>query len=235
MRTLKDKIIIVTGAGGTVAGAIEKALADAGARPLLVDRDGVRIQGRAASYGTAAIEEDLSTLESAERMVKAAKAHWGKVDGLIHLVGELTLGSVLESTTDDYNTAFDSNMRTLYHAVKAVLPELLNRDEAFIAGVASHGAWGGSEAGASLFAAAKSAAAAFLRSLDAELNDSNISVVIAYPMGWIDTATNRQALNGDPEGFIDPRSIADMLITAATLGSSGRLVELPIYPPRRKP
>jgi NADP-dependent 3-hydroxy acid dehydrogenase YdfG len=233
METLKDKVIIVTGAGGTVAGAIEQALVDAGARLLLVDRDGVRIQGRAATYNAEALEQDLSTPEGAARMVQSAKAHWGKIDGLIHLVGERTLGSVLESSVTDYESAFDSNMRTLYHAVKAVLPELLKREEALIAGIASHGAWGGSEAGASLFAAAKSAVAAFLRSLDGELTGSDISVVIVYPMGWIDTATNRKMLGAKANGLIDPKSIADMLVTAATLGSKGRLVELPIYPPRK--
>lgn len=231
METLKDKVIIVTGAGGTLAGAIVPALADAGARLLLVDCEGVRIQGRAASYNARALEQDLSTPEGAAHMVEVAKSYWGKVDGLIHLVGERTLGTLLASSAEDYQRTLDSNLRTLYHAVKAVLPELLGREEALIAGIASHGAWGGSEPGASLFAAAKSAVAALLRSLDGELVGSNVSVVIVYPMGWIDTASNRKLLGGQA-GLIDPQSIAEMLVRAATLGSSGRLVELPIYPPR---
>ena len=233
MRTLRDKGIIITGAGGTIAGAVEQAFVEAGARLLLVDRDPVRIKGRASSYNTPPLEADMSSLENAEEMIHRAKTYLGKVDGIIHLVGEIVTGSVGELPADAFDLAFHSNMRTLYYAAKAILPELMKREEGFIAGIASQEAWGGGAANASLFAASKSAVATFLRSLDAELQSSNIAVAIVFPMGPVDTLTNRRQLpSSEPRTLISPKAIAGALVTAALSGDGGRLLELPIYPPR---
>jgi NADP-dependent 3-hydroxy acid dehydrogenase YdfG len=234
MRTLKDKVIIITGAGGAMAGAVTEAFYQAGARLLLVDRDALRIEGRANSYGITPCQEDLMSFESAQRVVKEAKARFSKVDGLVHLVGDVVTGSVLETSFEDYSRVFQTNVRTLFDMTKAILPELVKRDEAFIAGIASREAWWGSAAGSSIFAAAKSAVATFLRSLDGELQKTGVGVSIIYPMGHVDTLHNRKTLGKSKEPFIHPESIAQALLDAALSGQGGRLLEVPIYPPRSK-
>lgn len=234
MKTLNDKIIIITGAGGSIAGAVEEAFRHEGARLVLVDKDKVRIQGRSSSYGALALEADFATLESAQDVVAQVKKEMGHVDGLVHLVGEVVTGQVEDAREEDYNQAFDTNMRTLFNAVKAVLPELLDREEGFIGGIASQEAWGGGAAGASLFAASKSAAATFLRSLDAELKKTRVGVAIAFPMGPLDTLTNRQKLAGNTDTLIHPKAIARALVSAALSGEEASLLELPINQPRRQ-
>ena len=84
-----------------------------------------------------------------------------------------------------------------------------------------------------LYAAAKSAVAALLRSLDAELTEGAIRVAVLYPMGAVDTPQNRRAMpHTDPQTWIAPEAIAEALLFAATRGPRGRLLEIPIYPPR---
>ncbi len=234
MKTLHDKVIIITGAGGTIAGAVQEALARAGARPALVDRDVVRIQGRATSYNAAAIESALASPEEAERVVREVKEQTGRIDGLVHLVGDVVPGTLQEADQDAFDRSFDTNVRTLFYAIKAVLPELLARDEGFIGGIAAHEAWGGGAAGGGLFAAAKSAVAAMLRSLDRELEDSAVSVGIVFPMGTVDTISNRRQLQDPGLPMIAPSTIGDAFVSAALAGEGGRLVELPVYPPRRR-
>ena len=148
MKTLNDKVIVITGAGGSIAGAVEEAFRHEGARLVLVDKDKVRIQGRSSSYGALALEADFTTLKNAQDVVKKVKEEMGHVDGLVHLVGEVVTGRVDAASEADYNHAFDTNMRTLFNAVKAVLPELLSREEGFIGGIASQeglGRWGGGQ------------------------------------------------------------------------------------------
>ncbi len=231
MQTLKDKVIVITGAGGAIAGAVAESFAKAGARLLLVDRDLVRIEGRASSYNAPVVESQLNSFEEAQQMVDTAKNTYGKVDGLVHLVGDMDTSTVLDTPLDAYDRVFDSNVRTLFYSVKAVLPELLKREEAFIGGIASREAWGGGAAGASLFAAAKSAVGAFLRSLDKELQDSKVGVSIVYPMGPVDTLTNRHA-HGASSALINPEGIGEAFVRAALSGHGGSLLEIPIYPPR---
>jgi NAD(P)-dependent dehydrogenase (short-subunit alcohol dehydrogenase family) len=105
--------------------------------------------------------------------------------------------------------------------------------EGFIAGFSSEPAWHGEGPGAPLYAAAKSAVATLLRSLDGELGGTSIQVSIVYPMGVVDTPANRHAMpDADPEHFIDPAEIAETLLHAAGRSMRGRLLELPIFPPR---
>jgi NADP-dependent 3-hydroxy acid dehydrogenase YdfG len=234
MKTLKDKVIIITGAGGAIAGAVAEAFYKEGSRLLLVDRDVVRIEGRASSYGTTPVQEDLMSFDSAQRVVAEAKTRYGKVDGVIHLVGDLVTGSVLETSFDDYTRVFQTNVRTLFDMTKAILPDLLKRDEAFIAGIACKEAWGGGAAGMSVFAAAKGAVATFLRSLDEELQNTGVGVSIIYPMGPADTLHNRKTPRTKDQALIHPESIARALLDAALSGEGGRLLELPVYPPRSK-
>lgn len=232
MRSLSDKVIIITGAGGTIAGEAELAFRHHGARLVLVDRDAIRIQGRASSFGTTPVVTDMTSYEATREMVEHVRHEMGRIDGLVHLVGDIVTGNVTDLEPADYDRAFDTNVRTLFYLIKAVLPELLSRQEAFIGGIASQEAWGGGAAGASLFASAKSAVATLLRSLDAELSNTNVNVAIVFPMGPVDTLTNRRALaQADHSAFISPATIAQALTMAALSGEGGHLLELPIHPP----
>jgi len=115
----------------------------------------------------------------------------------------------------------------------ASLPALLKREEGFIGSIASQEAWGGGAAGAGLFAAAKGAVATFLRSLDADLAHTQVGVAIIFPMGPVDTLTNRTRFHDtDPAHLIHPFAIAQAFVAAATSGVGGRLLEIPVHPPR---
>jgi NADP-dependent 3-hydroxy acid dehydrogenase YdfG len=227
MKTLNDKIIVVTGAGGRLAGAVEDVFREAGAQLVLVDQDMIRIQGRASSYDAPPIEINLTTLEGAKRMITQVKAQTGRIDGLIHLVGDLVFGEIASLEEEDFTRAFDSNVRTLFNVTKAVLPELLNAHEGFLAALASHDAWQRGGAGSSLFAASKSAVASFMRSLDLELKGNTINVSVVYPLGLIDTKLTGEA------GYVAPRAIAQALLHAALADVGGRQLEVLVYPPRQ--
>lgn len=233
MKTLNDKAIVITGAGGAIAGAVGQAFAEAGARPLLVDRDPVRIAGRADAYGTLAIEEDLLSAESAERAAAAVLHRMGRIDGLVHLVGDIVPGRLEDVDEADLDRALDSNVRTLFHTIRAFLPRLKEREESFLASIGAQGAFQGASPGVTLFAAAKGAAATMLRSLDAELAGTSVDVGIVTPLGPVDTGTGRRLLPDPGEGaWISPRAIGLAFRTAALAGDGGRFLEIPVHPPR---
>jgi NADP-dependent 3-hydroxy acid dehydrogenase YdfG len=235
MQALRDKVIMITGAGGSIAGAVSEAFREAGARPALIDRDLVRIQGRATSYQSVAVESDLDSTAAAQDAVAQVLAHHGQLHGLVHLVGERVGGPVSAIDETTFDAVFTSNVRTLHVAVRAVLPHLLQQREGFIGGIASKGAWVGGMAGgadgAAVFAAAKSAVGAYLHALDDELQGSGVHVSICYPMGVVDTEANRRSLGRDhPFGRIAPQAIGRAFVTAALAGDGGRLLEVPVHP-----
>jgi NADP-dependent 3-hydroxy acid dehydrogenase YdfG len=233
MRELADQVLIVTGAGGAIAAPIVDALADAGARLALVDTEAARVEERARRVGGLALGADLTTVAGAEGMVREVTAQAGRVDGLVHTVGGFAMGRLAEVDPAVYDRMFDLNVRSLFYAVRSLLPQLLERGSGFICGISSEPGFTGAAPGSALYGAAKSAVATLLRSLDRELAHSAVRVTIVYPMGAVDTPANRREMpDADPTRWIDPAEIGQAIRFAAGRSPRGRLLELPIYPPR---
>lgn len=230
---LTDQVLIITGAGGAIAGSIVDAFHRAGARLALADTHVDHVRQRATAVGGLALEADLARAAAAEAMVRATLDRWGRLDGLIHTVGGFSAGALESAAPDDYDHLFDLNVRTLFHALRAVVPVLRARGDGFVAGFAAAPAWTGAGPGMALYGAAKSAVASLLRSLDGELAGTAVRVAIVYPMGAVDTPGNRKAMPAaDPAAWIDPAEIAATLVHAATRSPRGRLLDLPVFPPR---
>src|SRR6185503_10763414 len=100
---LKDKVIIVTGATSGIGQAIaERAVAE-GARVLVHGIERQDGEAVVAKLGNKAVLhlEDLVDPTSGERIVAAALAAFGKIDGLVNNAG-IVARSTLESTTVEF-------------------------------------------------------------------------------------------------------------------------------------
>jgi NADP-dependent 3-hydroxy acid dehydrogenase YdfG len=233
MPPLTDKLYVVTGAGGALAGPIVRALSHAGARLVLIDRSEQHVAERAREHHATPLGADLVTLDGAQSMANTVVGRYGKIDGLVHTVGGFAPGRIVDSDADTYDRMFDLNVRTLFNILRAVAPPMLARGDGFICAISSLPGWTGRAPGTALYGAAKAAATSLMRTLEAEAEGTQVSVCIVYPMGAIDTPTNRKEMpNVDPQSFIDPAEIATSILHAATRGPRGRLSELPIHPPR---
>lgn len=233
MTSLQDRVFVLTGAGGAIAGPIARVLAHAGARLVLVDRVEDHVAERAREFHALPLGADLSTAAGAEAMAHAVVGRYGRIDGLVHTVGGFAMGRIVDSDAATYDRMFDLNVRTLFNVLRAVAPGMLARGSGFICGLSSEPGWTGRAPGTALYGAAKSAATSLLRTLEAEARGTQVAVCIVYPMGAVDTPANRRDMPGvDPQTFIDPAEIAASILHAATRSPRGRLTELPIHPPR---
>jgi NADP-dependent 3-hydroxy acid dehydrogenase YdfG len=229
MQIIRDQVFIVTGGGGAIARPILRAFAAAGAKLVAVDHTRAGAE-RAADTGAWPLTADLSTPAGAEAMVRSTVERLGAVDGLIHTVGAFAMGPLAEADAALYDRMFDANVRTLFNALRAVVPGMRARKRGFIAGFSSEPAWRGTSPGSALYGAAKSAVTTLLRSLDGESRGSGLRVAIVYPMGAVDTPANRRDMPSvDPGTLIDPVEIAETLLFAAERGPGARLLELPIF------
>lgn len=233
MSSLQEKVYILTGGAGAIAGAIGKSFAKAGARLALVDAHPGATSERAREWGGMSFVANLTHYPDAEALVRQVRERMGRLDGLIHTVGGFAAAPIQNSDPTLYDQMFDLNMRTLFYMTRAIIPELLSQKDGFIAGIAAGAAWKGAGAGMALYAAAKAAVATYLRSLDAELGGTEIRVTVVYPMGTVDTPANRKSMpEADPMSWINPDEIGEALVYAASRSPQGRVLELPIFPPR---
>lgn len=230
-RWSSGKVLLVSGGAGALARQVAQAFGDAGARVVLVDRPGERLQERAAALGLASVGADLRSDEAARDVVARVAADHGPVDGLIHCAGAFAWAPVADTTDDALELMLGANLRSLVALTRAALPGMVERDSGFVAGVGSMQAVQGGAPGVAAYAAAKAGVVAWLSSLAQELGGTGVRVCTLLPMGVIDTARNRADMpDADPGGWIDPAALADALRFAADAVGRGRIRQLQVWP-----
>ncbi|MEO8093170.1 MAG: SDR family oxidoreductase [bacterium] len=125
MSNLEGRTIAIAGAGGGLGPVVARRLADAGAALALTDVDSGRLDALVAQLGLPeervdARVVDLLDGEAAAAWCAALSDRFGKVDGLIHLVGGWKGGDPLTTTPlDDYEWLHGLLVRSVQHATRA--------------------------------------------------------------------------------------------------------------------
>ncbi|HRD86280.1 MAG TPA: SDR family oxidoreductase, partial [Rubrivivax sp.] len=104
-----------------------------GARVVATDLDPGLLEGLRGHPG--AVVERLDALDA--RAIAEAAARHADVDILFNAAGFVHHGTVLDCTEDEWDFAFDLNVRSMYRTIKAFLPAMLARGNGSIVNVAS--------------------------------------------------------------------------------------------------
>ena len=125
MTDLDGRVIAIAGAGGGLGPVVAKRLADAGASLALADRSQEIADGVAQDLGLPegridARAVDLLQEAAADDWAAALEERFGRVDGLLHLVGGYRGGDPIHSfDLADYEFLHDLLVRTLQLASRA--------------------------------------------------------------------------------------------------------------------
>jgi NAD(P)-dependent dehydrogenase (short-subunit alcohol dehydrogenase family) len=145
---VEGKVAIVTGAGSTPGPGIGTGKASAvvlareGARVLLVDLHPERAEETRQMIdgegGTAAVfAADATKAAECQAMVEAAVEAFGTVDILVNNIGLASLGTVVDTTEEAWDRAFDVNLRTAFLASKYVVPVMAEKGAGSIVNISS--------------------------------------------------------------------------------------------------
>jgi NAD(P)-dependent dehydrogenase (short-subunit alcohol dehydrogenase family) len=206
-------VYVVTGATGTLGGAVVDALLAEGARVAAPHRGQdapAALRGKAGAdrlhLGTA----DLTRPDDTARFVDAAAGALGRIDGLAAVAGGYAGSGPLEQAPiDEWRAMLDSNLQTAFCACRAALPHLLKSGGRIVT-VASRAAQDGG-AGAAAYAVAKSGVMALTRALALENKDRGLRANCVLPL-LIDTPENRAAMpKADHSKWTPPAAIASVI------------------------
>lgn len=195
---LKDKVAIVTGAGGGYGEGIAHYFAEQGAKVVVADIRGDAAEKVAGDIGAAAVActADVTSGESTKAMVQAALDAFGKLDILVNNAGTTHKNqSMLLVDEATFDKVYAVNVKSIYHAAIHAVPVLEKNGGGVIINIAST-AGVRPRPGLTWYNGSKGAAIAITRSMAVELADRKIRVCGINPvMG--ETGLTGQFLPGD--------------------------------------
>jgi NAD(P)-dependent dehydrogenase (short-subunit alcohol dehydrogenase family) len=154
---------------------------------------------------------NLLEQEQVNGAVTAAIERYGRIDVLCNLAGGFRMGEAVHETADqNWDFLFDINGRTLLHAVRAVVPRMIESGGGKIVNVGAFSAQKGlARMGA--YCAAKGAVIRLTEAMAAELREKKINVNCVLPI-IIDTPENRAAMpDADPSRWVAPEDLANAI------------------------
>ena len=208
---LEGKLVVVTGAFGTLGAAVVRAAQGAGARVAAIDL--AAIPGAAAALGEATLfgGVDLADSVAAKNTFDAVAQALGGIDALVNIAGAFRWETLADGDLDTWDLLYRVNVRTAAAASKAALAHLRKRGGGRIVNVGAVGALKAA-AGMGAYAASKAGVARLTEALAEELKDDRITVNAVLP-SIIDTPPNRADMpNADFERWVKPEQLADVIV-----------------------
>lgn len=138
MKSIKDKVVIITGASAGIGLATARLLAKEGARVALAARSiDMLKQLEAELPGSFAIQTDMSDEASVKEMIYKTKEHFGRIDVLINNAGQGLYGAVEHVSIHDYRKVFELNVVGPLIAMQQVIPIMRAQGEGHILNISS--------------------------------------------------------------------------------------------------
>ncbi len=221
MRISKRKYVI-TGASRGLGAALAIAMADAGARLVLLARTEKALQATVDSILERTGQKvdthacDLADIESSTAAGEFLAREHGDLDGLIHN-GAMWLPGSLGGISDlDIQACIGSAAIGSLILTRHLLPALHKRDDADIHTVVSTSGLPNQPLGGAsvVFTAAKSAQAGFVQGLSDELAQTRIRVTAVYPGDFDDMSPKEAAWSepAKPDQTLSNRDVVEAIL-----------------------
>jgi len=226
MRGLKDKVVIVTGGGGGIGGAICRRFAEEGAQvavwDISADAAGKTADGISAAGGAAkAVVCDITDYAAVQAGVAETEAAFGPVDILVNNAGWDTFKPFLQTDPEYWEKIISINLKGALHTHYAVLPGMAERGRGRVVNVASDAARVGSS-GESVYAACKAGLVGLSKTLAREHARQGITFNVVCP-GPTETGLLQTLL----EDAGNPEKLSEAFRRAVPMGRLGQPDDLP--------
>ena len=217
---LKDKVAVVTGASRGIGRAIAIELARRGARVVVNynasagPAEEVVAAIQAAGGQAMAVKADVSRLDQAQSLIKAATETFGRLDILVNNAGTTRDMLLAMMKEEDWDTVLATNLKSAFNCSKAALRPMIRQKYGRIVNITSVSGIAGN-AGQTNYSASKAGLIGFTKSLAKEVGSRNITVNAVAP-GFVETDLTRRL----------PADLKEAAIQATPLGRWGACEEV---------
>ncbi len=190
---LKDKVVLITGAGSGIGAAVAKGFARSGAKVAIhyrTNRQGAEEIAKAIhdiGGQTTLVSGDMRSADQTREAVKKTVQAFGRLDVLVNNAGAMVKRVAPADVTDEvFDEVIDVNCRSVVMMSKAAIPVFKEQKSGNIINVSSVAARFGGVGGAGLYASSKGFVLTYTRNLARELAADGVRVNQVVP-GLIST------------------------------------------------
>jgi 3-hydroxy acid dehydrogenase / malonic semialdehyde reductase len=204
MISLKNQIILITGASSGIGTACARIFAGAGAKLILAARRLERLQQLADTlkkdFSTEIhlLQLDVRDRSAVEAAVSTLPPAWSEIDILINNAGlSRGLDKLHEGSFQDWEDMIDTNIKGLLYLSRYVVPGMVNRDRGHVVNlgsIAGHQTY----PGGNVYCATKAAVRAISEGLKQDLLGTRVRVTSVDP-GMVETEFSEVRFHGDTE------------------------------------
>ncbi len=217
-QSLKDKVVIITGASSGIGRELAIEYAKHGATVVCaarrIDRLNEVVERCATFAGKAlAIKCDVSNSSDVDHMTSVVLKDYGRIDIVVGNAGFSITGNIAEVDVEDYARQFETNVLGIVRLIKASLSSLRKTSGRIVL----LGSISGEIAlpGSTPYSVSKHSVHALAEGLSSELAPEGISVTLVIP-GYVDTEIRKLDNGGNFDPSIkDP--ISPWLLTSPQL------------------
>jgi 3-hydroxy acid dehydrogenase/malonic semialdehyde reductase len=229
MKSLKEKVVLITGASSGIGRATAFAFAEQGARLLLCARRLellFEMEAELMKAGAAAIllfSLDVRDRQAVEKAFADLPEEWSEIAVLVNNAGlSRGLAKLHEDDPDNWDEMIDTNIKGLLYVTRAVVPGMVARGMGHVINLGSVAGYI-TYANGAVYCASKAAERAISEGLKIDLMGTAVRVTSVDP-GMVETEFSRIRFRGDDERAakvyqnitpLQPEDIADAILWAA--------------------
>ena len=180
MKTLEDKVAVITCGSSGIGLATARLFREAGAKVAISGRNQQSLDAAVDELGAGvlAVRSDVSNLGDLQRFFEAVARNLGRIDVLFANAGIAKFAPVSDVSEDVYDETFDINVKGVFFTIQKAIP-FLNDNTSIILNTSFV-----NQAGVpttSVYAASKAAVRSLARSISVELAHRGIRVNVVSP------------------------------------------------------
>ena len=239
---MKSKTAFITGATSGIGKATAEIFAKNNINLILCGRRSDRLVSLKTALSkltnVTTLQFDVSDKKAVFNAIESLPEAFKNIDILINNAGNAHgLSDIQDGSIDDWDAMLDINVKGLLYVSKAIMPQMVNRNDGFIVNI---GSIAGKEVypKGNVYCASKYAVNALNKAMRIDLNKHNIRVSAIHP-GAVETEFSEVRFKGDLEkaknvytGYkaLQANDIAEIIYFVVTRPTHVNIEDLIVYP-----
>ena len=185
MRSLKDRVVVITGASRGIGAAIARQMAGEQARLVLCSRNKGNLQEVASSLNLSrgnytTVLADVSKASGMRKIINTAFDRFDQIDVFVNNAG-VGMSKLFGRTSEkEFDTIFKTNLKSVFYCFQELLPRMHKQGYGQIINISSMAAKQGVP-GLSAYSASKAAMNTLSEAVAGEVRNDNIKICVLSP------------------------------------------------------